>query len=679
MKAAIEQKIRNTIGVSSNRGAFVAGSLNMVQETLNDQSILRQVGSLIPIAEQRYGVGTIPPSNIVDMIKQLSGGNQLRPLGDVLAATESPEEQQIIRSAYESIASVVNRRGTMSRYGGRATADNLSEFEIGDVLEAAVEQAGKHVGWTRGAAIAAGKAQGELPGYDPVAYAERLNIPADRVADQTAVVAGLEDFLNDSRFSGIPISERLKVYKEIKKLKTSTPMEYEEAMTLKPGTPAYEKFASTAKAADDALKQEMEMQAQDAIASRLAYRAQRPVAVAEFRDLSRAFLKSPEISSLFKEMQEIDETLGGATMSEAVKAQRDTIKAQISMRMAESLRAIRDNYRPSSGNILDIVDTLESEMTSMYGERGRTIFGALGEEGAEDSMMDIFRLAQERRRLSAQAFDAKHFGLIQQLYRDHRGSGTADLLKVDSKYAAEFVAFHRSNPRERVDESLLDFMKMVSASVNGRQRMRQTVDESVLEAFGQFTRMNKLAEIEAKASDIAASDIFSGPVTDTVAKLTDDLGEAVADLTSAPASVAKSPYKRIMQSFNHGELGKLLESKNVRRSGVAAIALIGASFLYQRNKKKDLTQGDVAGPPLLPGGSAYDGRPPSREMVLQSAQAQSQGYGMQYQVNTTGSMDDLNKLRSLLGDVVDGPINSTMYNAMPTLGKDPYSDIASNF
>jgi hypothetical protein len=36
------------------------------------------------------------------------------------------------------------------------------------------------------------------------------------------------------------------------------------------------------------------------------------------------------------------------------------------------------------------------------------------------------------------------------------------------------------------------------------------------------------------------------------------------------------------------ELKKLFESKNVKRSGVAAIALIGASFLYQRNKRKDL-------------------------------------------------------------------------------------------
>ena len=43
------------------------------------------------------------------------------------------------------------------------------------------------------------------------------------------------------------------------------------------------------------------------------------------------------------------------------------------------------------------------------------------------------------------------------------------------------------------------------------------------------------------------------------------------------------------------------------------------------------------------------------------------------------SMDDLNKLRGLLGGVVDGPTDTTMYNGLPRLGQDPYSDVASRF
>ena len=42
-------------------------------------------------------------------------------------------------------------------------------------------------------------------------------------------------------------------------------------------------------------------------------------------------------------------------------------------------------------------------------------------------------------------------------------------------------------------------------------------------------------------------------------------------------------------------------------------------------------------------------------------------------------MQDLNKLRGLFGDVVDGPINATMYNGLPMAGQDPYPDLASRF
>jgi polyhydroxyalkanoate synthesis regulator phasin len=683
IKAVIDQQIRNTIGVSANRSAFVSGSLNTVEGVLRDPLIQSKFGPAIKEAQIKYGFGTINLSDVVDMVKQLSGGNELRPLSEVIASLDDPEEIKRIRNAYEAIASVAAKSGIKSKYGGIPTADTLSDFQIGDVLEAQIEQSGKLVGFVRATAILSGKGEGELPGFDPIAYDERLNIPADKEASRLSVIAGQKDAMESARLQGIPESEISALEKQIKQLEGATESDYKKAMILKPNTPLYEEFAQSAQIAELRLKQEAEMHSQDLIMSRQSSRLQRPIAVAEARDASRAFLKSPEMSSLFKEMQILDEGNNGAKAAEAITAQKRIIQNQISMKMAESLRAIRDNYNSSSGNVLDLLDTLEAEMTSIYGETGRSIFSNLGQPGFEDSMMDIFNLARTRREITRQSFDAKHFGLVQQIYRDHVGDTTKSLLEVSESYASEFVAFHRTNADERVDQSLLHFMEMVSRR-SGTQEDNMTglseqVRETIQEAFGYHNKVTRLAEIEEEARMMGSSEMFTGKITDTAAKLRDDLGQALKSMDSAPGSIAKSPYKRVVQSFNHGELGKLLESKNVRRSGVAAIALIGASFLYQRNKKKDLTEGDVAGPPLLPGGSAYDDRPPSRDAVLQSAQAQSQGYGMQYQVNTTGSMGDLNRLRGLFGDVVDGPINSTMYNGMPSLGKDPYSDIASNF
>jgi hypothetical protein len=320
-------------------------------------------------------------------------------------------------------------------------------------------------------------------------------------------------------------------------------------------------------------------------------------------------------------------------------------------------------------------------MATIYGEQGRSIFTELGQIGAEDQMMSIYNLAIRRRSLINQNNNMEHFNYVQELYRDHKGSASADLSRLTPESAQEHIRFDRSLEvgDRRMAPELFDFMTLRARTQTALGQMDgEPIDSlSATEAFRSMQRLEAAAQIERELAEITGSEAFTGPATEDVARLTEELAIRDADDTIGP--IARSPYKRITESFQGGELKKLLESKNVRRSGVAAIALIGGSFLYQRNKRKDLTEADVSGPPLLPGGSAYEDRPATRQMALQSAQIQSQGYGMQYQVNTTGSMEDLNRLRGLFGDVVDGPINSTMYNGMPSLGKDPYSDIASNF
>jgi len=52
---------------------------------------------------------------------------------------------------------------------------------------------------------------------------------------------------------------------------------------------------------------------------------------------------------------------------------------------------------------------------------------------------------------------------------------------------------------------------------------------------------------------------------------------------------------------------------------------------------------------------------------------------MQYKINASGSEEQMQKLQALVGSVVDGPVDSTMYNSLPRLGRDPYNNIASNF
>lgn len=685
VQAALGSEIRNTIGVSSNRAAIIAGSQNMVQDILADKTILQQFGAeaeyISKAVNERYTLGTIAPSNIVDLVKQVSGGNALRSLREILGDENISQEQKNgITQAYEALAKIQNRRKAPGISGVTAGSVHLG-FDIGDILEAGIDQAGKYVGWVRGAAIAAGKTEGELPGFDPVAYVERMKGAEDVSQMHESVLQGLRDYLNDA--TGVSPDARARVQAELERLQAMTTKDFGTAVSLVPGSPAYERYAQTAIARDISLKEAVRQKSQDMAQARFARRTQRALGVAEYRDVTRNFLNREEIKKGFQEIERINaleaaEKVKGTTLASSLANLRRVKQKELSIQMSQGLRAIRDNY--PSGNILDAMDTLEAETVSMFGQSGAKLFSDLGEEGAEDVMMKIHSLAARRRGLVSQTSDIQHFNYIQDLYRDHQGSAAADLSRVTVEQARDLVRYDRKvkAPLRRMNPELFDFMTLVSrrGAATGSHRGKAVESIAAKEAAIEFNKRMGLQEIQEELAALEPAAPIGGVDPDDIARLAEEIGSVDPDDT---VRVARSPYKRITQSFNHGELGKLLESKNVRRSGIAAIALIGASFLYQRNKKKDLTESDVAGPPLLPGGSAYDDRPPTREMIIQSAQAQSQGYGMQYQVNTTGSMNDLNRLRGLFGDVVDGPINATMYNGMPTLGKDPYSDIASNF
>jgi len=677
MEGILNLDPRNTIGVSSNRAAIIAGSQDMIQGMLADKTILQQFGrraeQIAKVVNQRYSLGTIAPSNVVDLVKQVSGGNILIPLSEV---TGTPEQLAALRVAYDAIAKIKNRRD-----GTSITADTIHKFNIGDILEAGIAQAGKYVGWMRGAAIAAGKTEGELPGFDPVAYKERIKGAEDISQMHENIVQGMREFLSDATGT-VSASDRMRVRRELEKLEGLSVDEFGKALSLKPDTPAYNRYAQTAIAKDIATNEQIRQRSIEVQARKNYQVNPRALGVSAYREETRKFLNLQEIKKHFATIEGLNREAAkaiakGETPAMFITADRMVAQKELSQKMAVALRAIRDNY--PSRNILDVMDTLEAETVSMFGQSGVKLFDDLGAVGAEDEMMKIHALAQRRRRMTAQTTDVKHFNYIQDLYRDHQGSAAADLSRVTVQQARDLVRYDRNikAPLRRMNPELFDFMTLVSRG-DDQLKGRLIESESAKEAAKEFRKIMEGQAIEQELATLESAATTSGIDPDDIKRLAGEIGED-ADPDVVGRALGSSPYKRITESFNHGELGKLLESKNVRRSGIAAIALIGASFLYQRNKKKDLTESDVAGPPLLPGGSAYDDRPPTREMIIQSAQAQSQGYGMQYQVNTTGSMNDLNRLRGLFGDVVDGPINATMYNGMPTLGKDPYSDIASNF
>jgi hypothetical protein len=134
---------------------------------------------------------------------------------------------------------------------------------------------------------------------------------------------------------------------------------------------------------------------------------------------------------------------------------------------------------------------------------------------------------------------------------------------------------------------------------------------------------------------------------------------------------AQSSYKRIGKEF--------FDTPIVKKSAYAAAGLVAASFIYSAQKNKDRTQADAAGPPLLPGGSAYENLPQRQAQVPEASIFSGYNEGVGYTVNIEGSREQAEAFSNSIGSVARGPINSTMYKGLPRLGKDPYPEIASSY
>ena len=134
--------------------------------------------------------------------------------------------------------------------------------------------------------------------------------------------------------------------------------------------------------------------------------------------------------------------------------------------------------------------------------------------------------------------------------------------------------------------------------------------------------------------------------------------------------VKSGAYKRIGESA-------LLKNPIARKTAFAAVALFGASLVYSKHKERG--EAEIAGPPLLPGGSSYEQMPLRSPQMPQTSMFSGYNTGTSYNIHMSGSHEQVNSFRSAAGSVAQGPVNSTMYKGSPRMGKDPYSHIAGSF
>lgn len=328
----------------------------------------------------------------------------------------------------------------------------------------------------------------------------------------------------------------------------------------------------------------------------------------------------------------------------------------------------------------DIVDNMDFLTSSRYTHL-RRIMNGVGFGQTENVLIDLFQGANDARRLKAM----NKRGLTEQLLDQYdemisvmksseetknllmdnfvRNIERIKTLQTDGKLSSELVsqaaAIYQFNYRGTEDFTALglgakdtQMIRNLIAASEARRRLDET-------GIGELLSFAKGGD----AGDFAPTRILSS----------EDIDAATLVGDSAPELKNTATYKRITESWREGQLGEAFKNPVIRKSAYAALALVGASFIYQA--RKDRTQDEMTGPPLLPGGSAYEGMPQRQPQIPQPSMFSGYNQGTSYQINIEGSQEQIDSFSSVTG----GSVNSTIYKGLPQLGRDPYSLLAGSF
>ena len=185
--------------------------------------------------------------------------------------------------------------------------------------------------------------------------------------------------------------------------------------------------------------------------------------------------------------------------------------------------------------------------------------------------------------------------------------------------------------------------------------------------------LRTLAEARKLGFEARYADTATGKVT--IPKLINALtGGSGASTTP----VSGPGYKRITELFKDGTIKNLMDKPYIKSAAIGTAALAVFGFVYSAHKDKSIE--DMQGPPLLPGGSAYESAYPGNTLNMPPPQnlLPSGQNGVTYRVNASGSYADAQKFSEAAGGL-SSDSSTSYYGGARDASANPYSEIVSSF
>ena len=666
--AAID--VENSLGLYINRQAAAISMDRQVTDILQSlsgsQTFKAQIGgsivdlSLEDFFRSQFSGALIPPSDAVDISKSL--------VGQMKMTQEIETDMRMLAKAADDL------RGTKGI--SEAAVENIIKqytgrtVRLGEAGQTVVSQMGKGVGFLRAMQLSQGVAADQLIGFDRALFGEGVHArirKKDIASTVESVIVGAKEYLSqitDDTQKGI-------VQSFIDELSNAT---VEDAIA-KIALESSSRYAVIGKYAEQSEKARMSYESLASYGKRLSRTGSditEAFATAGYMSSTEALVESQKarIESLANIVKSVDEDTGERIL-------QNVTTSEISGDLYRGLSAIME--AEPSGNILDAFDTLEATIRTQYGGKvaNKILQSDTDIVGMEDALVKIREDAVGRRintrtirRVSDDAYD----GIVGLASGEgFSGISTADITKRQAK---DFIKLRRTMMADTglsladlgESQELYDFMRLRSGDVLiGEEQLSQQAQD----VFARVRAEEELAAINANAT---SSYTVSG------ADIGDEARRIVADADAADdvTTVARGGYTRMQDFIKNGSLRELFNDKIIRGSAYAVAGLAAFGFIYSARKER--TQDEMSGPPLLPGGSAYESDfPRNLPSISDLKYLNPTALGMQYKVNISGSQQDIEKMQYLANGVVGGNVDSTIYNSLPRLGRDPYSEVASRF
>lgn len=649
-----------SLGQYVNRSMIIGSTLNQYEAFLNNlpEAVKKHM-------VDRYGIGMLAQETVIDMSVNFSRAKIL-----------SQETAAIIARQIGGLNEEAVGKSLMKLAG--LGSDQSATFT--DLMNAGLSNLGKKIGASRALNR---QLVGEdlLLGIDEFLLTEKMSA-TDRYHVLEGMILGMKDmqdlkgvgtkdFLHDS------LTEDLQEYQKVLSRKTDS--EIKDLLRREIALTASHRYASLSKI--QSLTGNIESYFENV---RRAYTARISTNPALMTASTTAEERAAAKAIIDNNKDALEEVFGIAFKERKNFSASQTYDLalrnyQVSEDLMNQIKAFSEMENTSFKGLITSIDRHISE-TGMRFDLGmlKSAFYASGVEVSEDFEQFMERVWQARKLQKIdfyEKFDQQN--AVQLLDRIRKGNNQLTVNQI--KKEASKILDDSTQQIDPLQENILKALTGRASEIeNEMARQQAQLESNILEfaaekdLMGQGT-VDSLQEV-GKATEL----------TDRMRSLgVDDelMQNARRSLTNEleGTTVKKAKYKRLTKKIfkEDKDLIELMKNPMVRKGAIGLGALVLGSFAY--SAIKDRTVDDVKGPPLLPGGSAYESDYPVRGFDIGNFGGQGYTPGVNYRVNLYGDRNQVNQLSTAAGGLANGNISTTMYNRIPDVGRDQYSELASMF